>query len=354
MSLYLPEQKLGSHSTGEGSSNKFVLKGRQTGAMHRGHTWVFRAESHDTMMAWYEDIKALTEKTPEERSMFVRHHSRSLSQSSRRSASSDGLVDEDDDEPFSAGSQIDINPSPKHDAASRRSQPGGRFPSDIQVNAQRGLQAPHSPSSLSSGARDQRTPDAPAIAVGGSAMETHAHEQDHNRGYENLEHTQADEPSNAAIANEEAQHDGVNPYTGEPGAPSQQPQEQSYHRRDQAHIVPVVTSHDDQKQRLDKAEGQDENHGVDRENAVVGGYPQSSHDNEAQANGNAKVPATGPGNESEMQSANDTLAYITATGGTPSDENCPRRPTANTTRDDSVNTMSSLHVPGGYPHTNIS
>merc|ERR1712169_159434 len=110
MSLYLPEQKLGSHSNGEGSSNKFILKGRQTGGMHRGHTWVFRAESHDTMMAWYEDIKVLTEKTPEERSQFVRSHSRSLSRSSRRSVSSDGPVDEDDEEPFSAGSQIDVNP----------------------------------------------------------------------------------------------------------------------------------------------------------------------------------------------------------------------------------------------------
>ena len=58
MSLYLPEQKLGSHSAEGGSSNKFVLKGRQTGAMHRGHTWVFRAESRDTMMAWVSEKEA--------------------------------------------------------------------------------------------------------------------------------------------------------------------------------------------------------------------------------------------------------------------------------------------------------
>ncbi|KAF4512109.1 hypothetical protein G6O67_001291 [Ophiocordyceps sinensis] len=122
MSLYLPEQKLGSHSNDEGSSNKFILKGRQTGTMHRGHTWVFRAESHDTMMAWYEDIKALTEKTPEERSQFVRTHSRSMSQSSRRSASSDGMVDDDDDEPFSA-SQMDVAPEPRPEPVSRRPEP---------------------------------------------------------------------------------------------------------------------------------------------------------------------------------------------------------------------------------------
>ncbi|KOS17559.1 Phosphatidylinositol 4 [Escovopsis weberi] len=93
MSLYLPEQRLGSHSNAGGSSNKFILKGRQTGAMHRGHTWVFRAESYNTMMAWFEDIKALTEKSPEERTDFVIAHSRqSLSRESRQSASSDGFA----------------------------------------------------------------------------------------------------------------------------------------------------------------------------------------------------------------------------------------------------------------------
>lgn len=56
MSLYLPEQKLGSHSTFGASSNKFMLKGRQTGAMHRGHSWVFRAESYETMLAWVSHI----------------------------------------------------------------------------------------------------------------------------------------------------------------------------------------------------------------------------------------------------------------------------------------------------------
>ncbi|EWZ28042.1 hypothetical protein FOZG_18244 [Fusarium oxysporum Fo47] len=68
ISLYLPEQELGSHSNGGGCSNRFILKGRKTGGIYRGHTWVFRAESHDTMMAWYEDIKALMDKTPTERS----------------------------------------------------------------------------------------------------------------------------------------------------------------------------------------------------------------------------------------------------------------------------------------------
>ncbi|GAB1317300.1 phosphatidylinositol 4,5-bisphosphate-binding protein [Madurella fahalii] len=156
MSLYLPEQKLGSHSQEGGSSNKFVLKGRQTGTMHRGHTWVFRAESHDTMMAWYDDIKTLTERTPEERSNLVRGNSRSISRTSQRSSiSSDGVADDDEDPPFAA-TVASVNQQPKQDALSRRPS-GGRFPSDLQVNAQRGLQVPISPLSVSSGYGE--TPD---------------------------------------------------------------------------------------------------------------------------------------------------------------------------------------------------
>ncbi|KAF2086267.1 hypothetical protein K490DRAFT_9322, partial [Saccharata proteae CBS 121410] len=144
MSLYLPDQKLGTHSQPGSSSHKFMLKGRQTGSMHRGHSWVFRAESHDTMLAWYEDIKTLTEKSGEERNAFVRQHARSVSAGSARSISSDGLEDNEADEvPYSAASSVAVR-----EPALQRPQPGGRFPSDLQVN--RGLQAPLSPSSGSS------------------------------------------------------------------------------------------------------------------------------------------------------------------------------------------------------------
>lgn len=109
MSLYLPDQKLGSHSSPDSSSHKFMLKGRQSGAMHRGHSWVFRAESYDTMMAWFDAIKMLTEKTGAERDAFVRQHVRSLSTHSHRPASisSDGLEeDEADQVPYSAASSV--------------------------------------------------------------------------------------------------------------------------------------------------------------------------------------------------------------------------------------------------------
>jgi len=175
MSLYLPEQKLGSHSTEGGSSNKFVLKGRQTGSMHRGHTWVFRAESHDTMMAWYEDIKALTEKSPEERNNFVRGHVRSLSTSSHRSSmSSDGGVDDDEDPPFAAATASTGLQQARPEPAIRRPS-GGRFPSDLEVNAQRGLQVPLSPLSVSSSLQensDGRISPSPAPR-GDSTEHTH-------------------------------------------------------------------------------------------------------------------------------------------------------------------------------------
>ncbi|KAI9879234.1 MAG: hypothetical protein M1830_009165 [Pleopsidium flavum] len=156
MSLYLPDQKLGSHSSLTSSSHKFMLKGRQTGSMHRGHAWIFRAESHDTMLAWYEDIKNLTEKTGEERKAFVRLHARSISGGSHKtgSISSDGAMDEDeaDEVPYSASPSRVQQPVPNKDTP-ERPQPGGRFPSDLQVN--RFLQAPLSPSSAtSSGDRD--------------------------------------------------------------------------------------------------------------------------------------------------------------------------------------------------------
>ncbi|KAK8117265.1 Phosphatidylinositol 4-5-bisphosphate-binding protein SLM1 [Apiospora kogelbergensis] len=238
VSLYLPEQKLGSHSTEGGSSNKFVLKGRQTGTMHRGHTWVFRAESHDTMMAWYEDIKALTEKSPEERNHFVQGHVRTLSRSSQRSISSDGMVDDEDEEPFVShenAAAVVASPGSRQDSVSSRPQPGGRFPSDIQVNAERGMQVPHSPSDASSGFLDNSeyaqgapvnghvTNDYEAVAAASALPGSQVGEPcpasqvmvGQNYGRSEGVHMDV-APSHAEIVHNEAVADGVNPYNGEP------------------------------------------------------------------------------------------------------------------------------------------
>lgn len=170
-----------------------MLKGRQTGAMHRGHSWVFRAESYDTMLAWYNDIKELTEKRGEERNDFVRRqHARSLSGNSAKPASiisSEGGMEEDEadriafsgEQSVRGNSVVEGGPHAGagglgvegvHDLEDNRSEaewrppqrpaPGGRFPSD--VNVQRGLQAPLSPSSPSSGESSDREHDVIAAA----------------------------------------------------------------------------------------------------------------------------------------------------------------------------------------------
>lgn len=134
--------------------------------MHRGHKWVFRAESHDTMMAWYEDIKSITERTPEEHSNLVRANSRSISRTSQRSSvSSDGVVDDEEEPPFTAAT-TSVSQQVKNDGFTRRPS-GGRFPSDLQVNAQRGLQAPGSPLSATSGSGEYSKPADPSVTTTG-------------------------------------------------------------------------------------------------------------------------------------------------------------------------------------------
>ena len=196
MSLYLPEQKLGTHSDPGSSSHKFMLKGRQSGSMHRGHSWVFRAETHDTMLAWFGDIKELTEKRGEARNEFVRRtHSRSISGTSQKAPSilsSEGGVEEDeaDQQPFSGeqsvrgqsvaeaplvgpglpgpgDEMIGDNRSEAGWRPPQRPSPGGRFPS--QVDVQRGLQAPASPSS-GNGSEGGREAIAAAGALPGSGL----------------------------------------------------------------------------------------------------------------------------------------------------------------------------------------
>lgn len=127
MSLYLPDQKVGSKSEATSSSHKFMLKGKQSGGMHKGHNWVFRAETHDTMLAWYEDIRTLTESSGEQRNAFVRKHARSFSGTSDRSAtaSSDGMEDDEADAaPYSADAASLADQNPVSQDRPQRPQPG--------------------------------------------------------------------------------------------------------------------------------------------------------------------------------------------------------------------------------------
>ena len=113
---------------------------------------MFRAESYDTMLAWYEDIKNLTEKTGAERNDFIRRsHARSVSAGSHKagSISSDGLgEDEADEVPYSAtASQAEI--PPQQEKLPHRPNPGGRFPSALNVQNRDSQGVPSSPSSSS-------------------------------------------------------------------------------------------------------------------------------------------------------------------------------------------------------------
>jgi hypothetical protein len=125
MSLYLLDQRLGSKSEITSSSQKFMLKGKQSGSMHKGHNWVFRAETHETMLAWYDDIQTLTESTGEARNAFVRKHARSVSgMSDRGTVSSDGFEDDEaDEEPYSADAASLAVP-PQQENRPQRPQPG--------------------------------------------------------------------------------------------------------------------------------------------------------------------------------------------------------------------------------------
>ena len=178
MSLTLADQKLGSHSGTDSTSHKFMLKGRQSGGMHRGHAWVFRAESYDTMIAWFNDIKALTENTGEAKAVFIRKHARSVSAGSQKapgSISSDGLDEEDeaDQVPYSATPSAAGVPEESAQKPERPS-PGGRFPSTLNINRD-SLLAPSSPSSDEAATTD-RDVIAAAVAlpeVAGKPFENH-------------------------------------------------------------------------------------------------------------------------------------------------------------------------------------
>ncbi|CAI7661212.1 unnamed protein product [Penicillium discolor] len=198
MSLYLPEQKLGSHSQEDSSSHKFMLKGRQTGAMHRGHSWVFRAESHETMMSWYEDIDGLSNMTGEARNAFVRQHVRSVS---GRSMHNEVMEDDEADRtPYSAGSAVMTQDRP---TSSR--QAGGAFPSDVQLD--RNLQAPLSPSSGDSSAGRDMLGAGGSYPDGSSAFDDGPRPVGSREGDSSYQNYRSNEETNERSRPKVTQHD---------------------------------------------------------------------------------------------------------------------------------------------------
>ncbi|ESX02812.1 hypothetical protein KL918_002416 [Ogataea parapolymorpha] len=64
MSLAVEDCQVAEHSKKDehnpNSYHKFVLHAKQNGLLRKGHNWVFRAESYDQMMSWYNDLKKVT------------------------------------------------------------------------------------------------------------------------------------------------------------------------------------------------------------------------------------------------------------------------------------------------------
>ncbi|SCV05418.1 LANO_0H07052g1_1 [Lachancea nothofagi CBS 11611] len=72
MSLSLNDCTVAEHSKKGSSEHKFILHAKQNGIIHRGHNWVFRAESFESMMMWFEDLKKLTStSSPVEKAKFI-------------------------------------------------------------------------------------------------------------------------------------------------------------------------------------------------------------------------------------------------------------------------------------------
>ncbi|KAF3168448.1 hypothetical protein TWF225_011768 [Orbilia oligospora] len=161
MSLYLPDCTMGSHTQPGANSHKFVVKGRQTGALHRGHSWVFRAETHEDMIGFYENIKKLIELSGPERNAFVasyqKHHTPpdTATKENGSLSSENGLENDEADEiPYSADRSALVGSEPSiHEPRPE----GGRFPSDIDIQRRRSLR------SATSGASNQSLNSAPGI-----------------------------------------------------------------------------------------------------------------------------------------------------------------------------------------------
>lgn len=72
MSLSLDDCSVSTDDHHASASHKFVLHARQAGGVHRGHKWVFRAESADKLQEWFKDLSRLTAlKSPVERARLL-------------------------------------------------------------------------------------------------------------------------------------------------------------------------------------------------------------------------------------------------------------------------------------------
>lgn len=72
ISLSLNDCTVAEHSKKGSSDFKFILHTKQNGIIHRGHNWVFRTDSYESMMDWFSTIKRLTSTSnPVEKAKLV-------------------------------------------------------------------------------------------------------------------------------------------------------------------------------------------------------------------------------------------------------------------------------------------
>ncbi|CCH62185.1 hypothetical protein TBLA_0G02450 [Henningerozyma blattae CBS 6284] len=61
MSLNLIDCTITESSKKELNENKFILHEKQNGLIKRGHNWVFKGETYNIMMQWFQDLKTITQ-----------------------------------------------------------------------------------------------------------------------------------------------------------------------------------------------------------------------------------------------------------------------------------------------------
>ncbi|KAH8701870.1 PH domain protein [Talaromyces proteolyticus] len=359
MSLYLPEQKLGSHSQPESTSHKFMLKGRQTGAMHRGHAWVFRAESYDTMMAWFDDITNLSARTGEARNAFVRRHVRSLSGNSFRasSISSDGVMDEDEADQTPYSSQSAVLQRATSTAAvtpDKRPQPGGRFPSDVQID--RNLQATLSRSSGESSGDREALAGASALPDSGIPFAPTQQPAEDPNYPAAQEHTQL--PHRPVNYQNAAPPENYDSYAGEWVNTSTTIDHAHNHKQEQSPTTSRRAFSPSQAPIVVNNEAHPQNNYVDNDSAELANT--NSTNPSAATTSIYAVPDASLLNRQESERSRQTHSTYSLTASTPTSITSPLSDSAvmdasstrpNAQSKESASTIDQLKMPGKFPRT---
>lgn len=277
-------------------------------------------------------------------------------------------MDEEDEEPFSATNSAVVAPVSKQDELPRRPQPGGRFPSQLSVDtlSQRGLQAPLSPSSGSSGFGDGQDHNvvAAASSLPGSGVGQHYG-------------ANPSSPTHAALVNQQAREDGINPYTSQPI--NHTPQSIATGGLGAAGLGAAAgvagseayRHHEDEKAAAEYRQEQQQE--ASRESAGIAAPDNYEQESEQQAAHEAAIIAapdsdlTPVVSNSKFMSGGRSQGDVSTEGSgltgdapksletvfKPLAENLSRPTLAAGQNHQSVQSVSQLHVPGEFPRSNV-